>query len=286
MSILRACTDILAAALTDTTVQLFMADLYKITLLDGTVYRWTNWDVALAWSGHSYAHMNLKRGKWNLTNTMTVPSMDFTIYSAGEAFDGGNSIKWQVANGLFDGAVILHSQAFMQYPPAIIGVIDLNAWIAGEAEIDATSVQLTLKGKNNRLNANAPRNLYQAGCLHAFCDDGCTLARASYTTSHIVGSGTPTQTFIPWDTPPSDYALYQYGTVKFTSGTASGQSMTVTSVSSSGLTLAYPLIETPAVGDSFTAFKGCAKTKAACTAYSNLQHWRAFPYTPQVESGV
>ena len=286
MSILRSCTSELAAALADKTVQLSMADFYKITLLDGTVYHWTNWDVDLTWSLHTYTHMNLKRGKWNLTNSMTVPSMDLTIYSAGEAFDGSNSIKWQVTNGLFDGAVILHSQAFMQAPPTIIGVMDLNAWIAGEAEIGSTTVALTLKGKNNRLNANAPRNLYQAGCLHAFCDDGCTLARASYTTSHVVGSGTPTQTYIPWDTAPSDYAKYQYGTVKFTSGDASGQSATVTSVSSSGLTLAYPLIEAPAAGDSFTAFKGCAKTKTACTAYSNIQHWRAFPYTPQVESGV
>ncbi len=286
MSIIRACSDELAAALADKTIQLFVADFYKITLIDGTVYYWTNWDVDLTWSGHTYTAMKLKRGKWNLTNTMTVPSMDFTIYSAGEAFDGGKSIKWQVSNGLFDGAVILHSQAYMQYPPTIIGVIDLNAWIAGAAEIDATSIQITLKGKNNRLNANAPRNLYQAGCMHAFCDAGCTLARSAKTTSHVVGSGTPTQTFIPWDTVPSDFALYQYGTVKFVSGAASGQSMTITSATGAGLTLAYPLNEAPSIGDSFTAFKGCAKTKDACTAYSNLQHWRAFPFTPQVESGI
>ncbi|MGB8601973.1 MAG: DUF2163 domain-containing protein [Rhizomicrobium sp.] len=287
MSLLRSCPAALAAALASHS-HFYLANLFTVTLSDGTVYRWTDWEQNLTASGHTYTAMKLKRGKWSLTNSMTVPCMDFSLYATNAAFDGGASIKTQVLNGLFDDALILHSRAYMTSPgdTSAFGVLDLNSWIPGEIAINGTTVDMTLKGKNNRLNQQAPRNVYQAGCVHSFCDAVCTLARASYTTSHSVGTAAAvSRTFIPWDSAPSDYALYKSGTVKITGGDTAGQSRTILAASASGLTLVYPLYAAPAAGDAFTAFKGCQKTLAACQAYGNSQHWRAWPYTPDVEKG-
>lgn len=288
MSLLRSCTAKLAAAL-ESHQRFYLANLYTVTLLSGTVYRWTDWDKDLTYSSHTYTAMKIKRGAWSLTNSMSVPSMDLTIYAANETFGDGGTIKEQAAQGLFDGAEILHSRAYMVTPDdlSVYGVIDLNVWNFGQNVIGPTAVEATLNGKVVRLNGQAPKNLYQAGCIHSFCDDCCALAKADYTSSFTVGDDDSlSKTFIPWASAPDDYSDYKSGTLTFTSGNADGASRTISSVSSSGLTLAYPLNSAAAAGDSFTAFKGCQKTKAACTAYDNIQHWRAFPYTPNVEDGI
>jgi uncharacterized phage protein (TIGR02218 family) len=159
------------------------------------------------------------------------------------------------------------------------------------ANIDVTGNEATIniKGKVNLLDQYAPRNLYQLGCEHAFCDPGCTLLRSAFTLPYTVGSS-PTRTFIPWSgTPPANATNYRFGTVTFTSGVCSGQARTVRSADSTGLTLIHPLIGTPAAGDGFTAFEGCDKALNSgsgqdCTARSNTQNWRAFPFVPPADT--
>jgi hypothetical protein len=56
-----------------------------------------------------------------------------------------------------------------------------------------------------------------------------------------------------------------------------------------GLTLIHPLIGTPVAGDAFTAFEGCTKalndsSGQDCTARSNTQNWRAFPFVPPADT--
>jgi hypothetical protein len=159
------------------------------------------------------------------------------------------------------------------------------------ANIDLTGnvATINIKGKVNLLDQYAPRNLYQLGCEHAFCDAGCTLARSAFTTAYTVGTA-PTRTFIPWSgTAPANATNYRFGTVTFTSGPCAGQARTVRAADSSGLTLIHPLVGTPVAGDDFTAFEGCDKfldtgSRQDCTARSNTQNWRAFPFVPPADT--
>lgn len=158
-------------------------------------------------------------------------------------------------------------------------------------EISGNEAILYVKGKTNLLDQYAPRNLYQLGCQHAFCDAGCTLSRVTFTASYTVGSS-PSRTFIPWSgSAPANASNYRFGTVKFTSGACAGQSRTVRLGDSTGLTLTQPLIGTPSAGDSFTAFEGCDKQLSSgsgqdCTARSDTQNWRAFPFVPPADSAA
>lgn len=290
MSLLRDVTPALAAALANG-VPLFRANLFRFALTDGMVYRWTDWTDDLAVGSQIFTSGSpwVKRGAWKLANTMEVPSMDLTIIAKNDAFAGGANVKAQAHNGLFDGAEVLYSKAYMLTPgeTTALGVIDLFSGISGPADIDGATISLTIKGKNNRLNAGAPRNQYQSGCLHTFCDIGCALKRAAYTTTHIVGTtGTPSRTFLPWADPPADYVMYKGGTVTMTSGLASGQSRTILAATAEGLTLIYPLYAVPMAGDSFSAFQGCDKTRDSCQRRLNLQHWRAFPFVPPAETAI
>lgn len=439
------------------------ADLFNFTLRDGvTVYRWTSYDRDLTINGNVYTSKKpwLERSRWDVSNTMQVPTLEVYLRALNDGFSGGIDIKGQITNGLFDGAYATLDRVFFDLGSVAIvngnpvindtagsgagtystvttvnidaitnaangataglavavnvggfansdivrvsmpgggtyvawspwgvpaytgspytgslnkfnvipdgvaasmfqigdnpfngvgGHYGYNGYAAAQAafgqrtfsgasaykfyiddypitdntgglsilvekapatnahpgvrpfggnvaNIDITGNQATIniKGKTNLLNQYAPRNLYQLGCEHAFCDAGCTLLRATFTTSYTVGSGSggPTRTFIPWSgAAPGNASNYRYGTVTFTSGVCSGQRATVRLGDSTGLTLIHPLIGTPAIGDSFTAFEGCDKQLSSgsgqdCTARSNTQNWRAFPYVPPADSAA
>lgn len=290
-ALLRAASPGVLAALA-AGVQSSRADLFDVTLADGvTVYHWCTWDSDLTVGGVVYSSKApwLERSSWSVTNTMEVPSLTVYLRAFSTAWQGGASIKAQIVGGLFDGATLVMSRAYMTTPGVVAGTLVLFGGKVGAIDIVGTTATLTVKGKVNDLDQNMPRNLYQTGCNHAFCDPGCTLARASFTTSYTVGSG-PTSSFIPWSgSAPGNAALYQNGTVAITSGAAAGQTADVASANSSGLTLAYPLATVPSPGDAFTAFQGCSKgfddgSGQDCTAYSNTLNFRGYPYIPPPNS--
>ena len=288
--ILRACSPALALALQGG-VKLYSADAFQITLVDGTTkYYWTTWTQNLLFNGQTYASRKpwIKRSKWSVVNTMTVATMDLSVVANNEAFAGGAQIKTQMHNGLFDGASVLLTRVFMLDPgdTTALGGIDLFGGDVGAIDIAGLQSVMKVKSKINRLDMQSPRNFFKVGCLHGFCDPGCTLSRASFTTSHTIGtSPAPTRFFIPWDSAPGDPTVFIGGTIAFTTGANAGSRRNIAECDASGITFVYPLNYDPMIGDGFTAFQGCDKTfnsgsSQSCTAYSNTQHYRGFEFTP------
>lgn len=291
---LRDCPSALALALQGD-VELWSADIFQFTLIDGvTNFYWTAWPTDLVVAGQSYSSRApwLKRSKWNVSNTMEVPSLEVDLSALNAGFNGGANIKTQIHNGLFDGASFLLSRVFMPSPndTTTLGAIALFGGDTAGIDLDGARAKITIKGKNNRLDQFVPRNVFQVGCNHAFCNPGCTLNRATYTTSYTVGAS-PTSTFIPWASAPSTPVRYRGGTIAFTSGPDSAQRRTIMAADSTGMTLAYPLYSVPAPGDAFTAFEGCDKTFASgsgqsCTDRSNTQHYRGYEFTPPPNAAI
>lgn len=294
-SILRPCPPALDLALQSGN-ELWSADLFKFSLADGaTTYYWTSWPRDLKDStGQVWSSRNpwLQRSKWNVSNTMEVPSLMVYLKDLGGAFAGGSAIITQVTQGIFDGAEFLLSRSFMPSPndTTSLGEIDLFGGEVAGIDLIETVANINVKGLVYRLDQYAPRNVIQIGCQHAFCDPDCTLARASFTASYSVGAS-PTSIFIPWAAAPATPSLYVGGTIRFTSGAASGSSRTIEDADATGITLAYPLYATPTAGDSFTAFQGCDKTYdsgsgRSCTDRANTQNFRGFEFTPPPSMGL
>jgi hypothetical protein len=271
-----------------------LAECYTLTLADGaTTYRWTTYDrdVELNLEVFTCQNPHLKRSKWSLTNTMQVPSMTVTLLSTTTAFAGGLDIRSRIAQGFLDGASFLLTNVYIdavatgfgEKYPVILGDIPIFGGSVSTAQIGGTSAVIMVKGANNKLDQNAPRRVYQIGCNNTFCDAGCTLDRNAFTFPFAVGAS-PTRSFIPWATPPGDPSLFQLGTVTMTSGPASGQAMTVEAADASGLTLVFPLYNTPEPGDTFDAFEGCNKTVARCDSRGNTQNGLWFPFIPAAET--
>lgn len=299
MPLLRPCSPALALAL-NAGLPMNIADLFIFTLLDGTILRFCAWDYDLTIGGDVYSSAKpwLTRSKWNVTNTMQVPSLTVFIRAQNDDFNGGTNIKKQAGDGLFDGAQFLLSRLYIPAPIPITGpdtttygTIDLFGGNTAGLDIIGTKITLSIKGMSNLLDQYAPRNIYQVGCNHAFCDLGCTLNRATFTASYTMGA-TPTDIFVPWSgAAPGNYLNYTQGTLAATGGPASGQRRTVVLATTSGLTLAYPFSDTPLTGDAFTAFEGCDKTfnsgtGQSCTDRANTDNYDGYEFVPPPTAAI
>lgn len=285
------------------------ADLFTITLLNGTIYRWTDFDQNVQVLGlgdvpYLFAAQGplLQRSRLGVKNTVEVPELVIKLSALDTDFVGGQSIKTQLHNGYLDGAAVFLDRTFFAPPlPAngatINGVIGGNgldptgglfAGRMSSAKITAVGAELTIKGANVLMNQYVPRNDYQVPCGHTFCDPGCTLAAATFTTTNTVGAGS-TNRVIQWGTLPGAPNVYTFGVLTMTSGAALGQIRTIKLSSAGGIVLQYPLYNAPATGDTYSVLKGCSKNEndgsgQDCTTYANTQHYRGFPYVPTADN--
>jgi uncharacterized phage protein (TIGR02218 family) len=279
---------ILSNNLNTALAEIAQADLFTIVLLSGTTLTYTSWptDLTVGAAIYTSAVPWLTRGRWNVTNTMEIPTLEIFIDADNSSFSGGPNIKTQIHNGMLDGASVLLQRLYMPTP----GVVDVNNVVsifsgdAGSATIGPIRTTLKVRGKNSRLSVQAPRNVYQPGCIHTFCDEGCTLSAGSFSAGHTVAAS-PAPTRIAVTSATIIPTQARGGTLTMTSGAAVGE---VRSIVQGGplvgpwvLQLAYPLTVAPAVGDTFTLFQDCDKTFGTCDAtYSNKVNFRGFPFIP------
>jgi uncharacterized phage protein (TIGR02218 family) len=297
------------AALIGAKIPFFKADLYTFTLAGGTVYRWTDFDqdILLSLTGATPLFLAqgpcLHRSSLGVKNTVEVPELVITLSALDTDFVGGLNIKTQLHNGFFDGATVALDRCFFAGPKTApirtTGVIGgdgihptggLFSGRMSQAKITAIGAELTVKGANVLMNQYVPRNAYQVPCLHTFCDPGCTLLEATFTTSNTAAAGS-TRAVIQWGSVPGSPRNYTFGKLTMTSGAASGQVRTIKSASAAGIVLQYPLYNTPAPGDTYNVMKGCSKgfndgSGQDCTTYANTPNYRGFEFTPTADNAL
>lgn len=271
---------------------LVMADLYTITLKDGTVLRYTSADVDITYSGNTYLAgrssnaPTFQRGKTRTSIGLSSDDLEVDIL-----FDSATRINSLtpasfVAFGGFDNCTIQVDKALAPdwTNPVVNGVVNLFFGIVAESKIRTGRVELTVNSPLRILNNQFPRNYFLPGCNHSLFDTGCALSKATYAFAGTV-SGSPTRTvFASNATAADDY--YALGYVVWTSGANAGITSPIKSYSNASgtFTTIYPLAQAPAAGDTFTAYPGCDKQRATCdTKFGNLAHFRGFPFVPTPE---
>ncbi len=272
----------------------FYADLFTVTLMDGTIFRWTSFDISITYAGTTWLAQGpmLERSAISVRNTIEVPDLRVTLLALDNDFIGGTNIKTQIHNGEFDGARLRLDRLPMTFPgdTSLGPPITMFGGRVGKADITATGAQLLVKGDVVIMNQYAPRNVFQSSCLWTFCDLGCKLLEANFTDHDTVAAGS-TVSFIAWSIPSSNPKIYVHGKITFTGGVLNGESRSIVVCNAAGIIVSYPFLLPPAVGDPFAILRGCDKTLSTgsdqdCTAYNNTQHFRAFPFIPQPEYGL
>lgn len=277
--------------------QCWVGELFTVSLLSGTVYRWTSFDSNLTVAPYTWLAANggaplITRNRWGVKKTVEVPELELRL-GASDTLLG--NIKTEIHNGLFDGGRVEMDRVFMPTPgDTQFGYVLLfNGRMSGSV-IDAEGVTLTAKGDNVLMNQQAPRNLYQTNCLHTFCDPECALLAANYTASGTLGVVANASNFAVTVSGGLALTLFNLGTITMTSGAALGQVRTIRIADTTAVALTYPFYDLPANGDTCSLLMGCDRQQASCqtrttntgSSVSNIQHFRGYPYVPQAEIAV
>jgi len=264
--------------------EFFIADLYTFTLLDGTIYRYTSGDGNLTISGNVFdsASLILKRSSISLTIGLQVDTLTIIINPKDGDTMASKPFLKALVQGNIDGATVRLERAIMTtYGDTTNGILTMFVGRISDIAMSRTVATLSVKSMIELLNVQIPKNLYSLSCIHSVYDDGCTLLKSSFATTATVTTATA-GTINFTDAKATGY--YDQGMIEFTSGLNIGLKRTVKTHVNGSITLSLYLPNIPLVGDTFTLYAGCDRTQATCSAkFSNLSHFRGYPYIPAPE---
>lgn len=266
------------------------ADLYTVTLLGGTIIRWSGADRAIPWAGNTYVLGPLiMRDKVKVQIGVQVDTMQVTFNAEGaQGAINGVGLMSFIANGGFDGARIRCDRLYFNGPFSAggVGILNMFSGRMGDVKAGRHECKVTVTSDIELLDAMVPRNLWQPGCVNTLYDDACGVNRASKTVTNAV-TGSPAPTKYVFDSSLAQATGYfDLGVVTFTSGPNAGVARTVKQFVSGGLiTLMSPLPFAPVTGNTFSIYPGCDKTQTTCNGkFAALSRFRGAPYIPVPET--
>ena len=277
-----ALTNLLAA--NDT---FLMADLFTFTLITGDVYRWTTADIDINYSGNIYKSGSslIKCGTTKNILGIEVDTLSVTLFPS--ATDTISNIKLSTAIlsfGFLDNAKLELRKCFLTDWSTPIGDLILFMGTVSDIVGTGTQIDISVKSKLEVLNAQVPRNLYQASCMNLVYDTICQANKSSVTVTGSATSGTVST--VSSSVYLSD-GYFDLGVLTFTSGLNSGIKRTVKKFAGSVFTFSLPLPFAPSSGDTFSVFPGCDNTMATCSSkFGNLIHFRGMPFIPVPETSI
>ncbi len=268
--------------------ELRMADLYTITLKNGTVLRYTSWDTNLVVLGNKFltGPPNISRSAIEEKLGMDVATLEITIEASLTDTINGVPVLQAIGQGLFDGAAFRIDRLFMDSASNQIGtVVRFSGFIGALDELTRSSAKLSVNAGTAFLSMQLPAAILQPGCTNTLFDARCGLVKASFAEVNAVQAGSTVNKLISLSAKADGY--YDNGQIAFTSGANAGLVKAVKQYLGQQFTFNSPLPFVPNAGDAFTAYPGCDKTQATCTnKFSNLANFEGFPYVPAPETAI
>jgi len=269
-----------------------MADLYTITLKNGTALRYTTWDTNLTVLGNTFltGPPNIARSAIEEKLGMDVATLEVTIEGSLTDLINGVPILQAIGQGLFDGAAFRIDRLFMDSASNQIGtVVRFSGFIGALDELTRSSAKLSVNAGTAYLSMQLPAVILQPGCTNTLFDARCGLVKASFAEVNVVQAGSTVNKLLSLSAKGEGY--YDNGQIACTSGANAGLIKAIKTYSSSGgpfFTFNSPLPFAPNAGDTFSAYPGCDKTQATCSSskFNNLVNFEGFPYVPSPETAI
>lgn len=273
-----------------------MTELYTITLPSITTpLRYTSLDIDVTVDNILYSSAPIFRGSINETMGITTNDLTVTWYLKQTDYIPGNTVPiiQEMRNGLFDAASLQLDRLFSPNPwvypmPNISSDYVLSNRFDGLINIEKagmTSTNLKVYSYTKLLDVNIPRNTFKPACNRTFCSTDCGVVKANLISNGTVNSTTGTMSSIPINLSFStDY--FNQGVITFLTGKNTGVRRSVRACSNGIIYLIKALDYPPSLGDTFTIYPGCAKTRTACASFSNSNNFRGFPYIPVPETSL
>jgi len=288
---MKSCSSTLLTLLNNAS-GLCLAELFVITLTNGSVFRFTSLPYTFKCGDYNYTSLPIDSGE--LKQSLGTSVDDFTMkiyYSEEDTLTIGNvdfTIPKALRSGAFDYAVCEYYQVFMETWELEVSEDYRILLFAGRIETETagrSAAELKVEAFTSILTTKAPPNVYQAGCISSLFGYCCGLDEDDWsTTVKILAGSTKSILYI---SVAKAAGYYNSGYVEFTSGDNYGIQKTIKSHtydSSTGIatiTLMWKLDSTPSVGDKLKLVPGCDHTMSTCKSkFSNYDNYRGTPYIP------
>ena len=271
-----------------TATEIRMADLYTITLKNGTALRYTTWDTNLTVLGNTFltGPPNIARSAIEEKLGMEVATLEVTLEASLTDAVNGVPILQAIGQGIFDGAGFRIDRLFMDSTSHQIGtVVRFSGFIGAVEELTRSWAKLTVNSGTAYLNLQLPAIILQPGCTNTLFDARCGLFKASFANNLTVQAGSTVNKIISGSAQPDTY--FDNGQLIFTSGPNTGLVKAIRQYIAGVMSFNSPLPFAPNAGDAFRAYPGCDKTQATCTGkFNNLTNFEGFPYVPAPETAI
>jgi uncharacterized phage protein (TIGR02218 family) len=268
--------------------EFIMADLYTITLVGGSVLRYSAAPTALVVNGYTFAlGPKFERSKTNTVIGTQVDELEVKIYTEPTDLIGETPFLQAAWQGQLDGALLQLERAFMPtYGDTSPGTVVLFAGRISDIDCSRTGIDLKCRSHLELLNIQMPRRLWQSSCTHVFGDAMCQFDRSELHATFVAGPQS-TQTQIAASLNPTPANLYIQGTIIGATGANAGSSRSVTNMASGWVYVKLAFLSPVLPGDEFQLLPGCDRTIATCTnVFNNAIHFGGFPYIPTPETAV
>jgi uncharacterized phage protein (TIGR02218 family) len=271
---MRAASSQLASHLAGDVTSL--AICWQLTLVGGTVMGFTDHTSDLVIGGVTYkAATGISPSSIETKDRFSVDNLDV----AG-ILDSTAITETDIMAGKYDFAEIL---IFMVNVTDLTqgSIIHRRGWL-GEVSLKNGQFVAEVRGLAQKLSQNIVE-LYSPTCRAIFGDGRCKANLTSYSFNGIVNTVTSRQVFLSAAmTQAAGY--FSAGEIRWLTGANAGRKMEIKEFSNTQFTLALPMPNALAAGDTFTAIAGCDKTFSTCVAkFNNAVNFRGEPFVPGMD---
>jgi len=284
---MRAASPALIALLASSD-RFIMADLYTITLVGGSVLRYSAAPTALFANGYTFAlGPKFERSQTKIVIGTQVDELEVRIYTEPTDLIGGLPFLPAAWQGELDGALLQLERAFMAtYGDTSPGTVVLFAGRISDIDCTRTGIDVKCRSHLELLNIQMPRRLWQSSCTHTLGDAMCQFDRSNLQATFSAGPGS-SEAQIATSVSPTPPNLYIQGTVIGVTGANAGSSRTVANMSGGWVYIRLAFLSPILPGDQFQLLPGCDHTLSTCTnLFNNVIHYGGFPYIPTPETAV
>jgi uncharacterized phage protein (TIGR02218 family) len=259
---------------------------WRIARTDGVILGFTNFDTDLVIGGVRYAAATgFTPSAIATDNTMSVNNLEIS-----SILDAASITPEDLVGGKFDYArVDIFLVNYLDLPTSLNTNppkhLLLLSGVLGEVKNSDYSFSAEVRSKAQFLSQKST-NLTSKLCRYDLGNAKCTVNLTNYTHNLTVASVVNSRTFTVTNFNQIDN-YFDYGNVRFTSGSNNGVKAMVATYTNSTrtITLFEPLPYQLQAGDTLVAIAGCRKTTQDCQSrYSNILNYGGEPHVPGADT--
>jgi len=270
-------------------------DVWTITLLNGTVLRYTSGDAPITINGITWLlGPGMQRTRVRQSIGVSVDTCTLTVHANDTVLVNGTPILQAMTRGAFNGATVLLGRAFLDDAGTCQGLAPGFYGRFGGVKAGRSSATVEVRSHAELLDVQIPTEVYQPACRNTVFDAQCGLAAAAWTVAGTTNAaGDATRRVITSNSAAVVAVATGWadlGQLTMTSGLNAGVSRTVRMHTlNSGLATITAQTGFPYPIDAAASFSlraGCNKVKDGdCTAkFGNVPRFRGEPYVPEPET--